>query len=585
MRSCRRKFCSGVASGLAGALLPDTVGLSAPASRITAGVDSARDPRLVRRVRLRSEGMPVSRVLRKLSAATGVTLDAPGRTGDERLAAYVPGSTLAEIMTAIAELLRLDWLRTGADQPSYRLFKPLATVREEAQLRDRSMQGMLAQLEQVTRNGPVGTGARVRLGQEELAAALPDVLPLIVANGTLLLQEGYVYVPLARLAGPLQQRLTARLQPVIDQHNAISRRIQSDLNERRAAEGKSQISIGGANGPPPRAGQCLLMGEIRLQDTPAIWVGMRDPNFGQYVFMSAEGDDLVLAGRSLYPGRSVSPRVDGAAEAARAHGPLLDSVVDVPLGADLPPTDWMTRLRMLSNAAGLPIYTDLYSDFGNGRDGHARGRLTLAARTSPAAALDALCRSRKAGSGDQPASFWWAAGGAAFVRSSRWLWASQSTLPADLVERLARAVQVARHVDPADLPGLARLSGFQVQGNGFAMGQLDAWTHAVRAPARLTHQSREQLVTRGLEWSALSAPEQQLLLGLLAPQGGVVHPRYSAALRARPEHAPSQGGTLLQTEVEAAWGASRSSAGLQLPLPGFTRSGLPDPQALEVERL
>jgi len=580
MRASRRRFCTTFVSSVAAAALPEAAALGAPERG--SGIDASRDSRLARQVRLRSDGIPVSRVLRELSAATGVRLDAPGRVGDERLVAFVPASSLAEIMTAVAELFRLEWLREGAERPSYRLFKPLATAREEAQLREQALQAMLATVQRLIQE-PESRFPRTYLADGELKATLPDVLPLVAANQKLLLQEGYVYIPVARLAGPLRQRLTARLQPALDQHNAVAKGIQARINEERAAQGKPVISLGGADGPPPLAGRCLLLAEVRLTGTPSIWVGVRDPNSSQYTLLTTEGDDLAAAGRALYAGRELWPR-PAASEAGMARGPVLDRVVELPREVEIEPTDWLTRLRQLSTAAGLPIYADLYSDFDMGMDGHPRGSFAPPPRTAPASALDGFCRSRMTGRADrrEPA-FWWYNGAAALVRSSRWLWAAEGTLPAALADRLAVAVQRTKHVDPRDLPELARLTGFQMLGNGFASGQLDAWTYVVRAPARLAPASRARVVAQGLEWNHLTAPEQDVLLRLLAPQGLPNAPRYTAALKARPERAPSQGGTLLQTEVEAAWGEINTSAGLQLPLPGYAKTGLPDPQALQVE--
>src|SRR5947208_1203863 len=72
-------------------------------------VDAKRDPRLAQRLLLRSQGLPLTHVFRRLSAKTGVTLNANGRPGDERLVAFAPDASLAEIMQAVEDLYRLHW--------------------------------------------------------------------------------------------------------------------------------------------------------------------------------------------------------------------------------------------------------------------------------------------------------------------------------------------------------------------------------------------------------------------------------------------------------------------------------------------
>src|SRR5690242_13915825 len=72
-------------------------------------LDASRDARLGRRIRLRSEGIPLSWVLKRLSKESGVALSAPGTVGDERLVAFVPDAPLSEVLTNIATLYRLDW--------------------------------------------------------------------------------------------------------------------------------------------------------------------------------------------------------------------------------------------------------------------------------------------------------------------------------------------------------------------------------------------------------------------------------------------------------------------------------------------
>jgi len=152
------------------------------------------------------------------------------------------------------------------------------------------------------------------------------------------------------------------------------------------------------------------------------------------------------------------------------------------------------------------------------------------------------------------------------------------------MEHLIESIRQTGRPAPRELPYLAKLTGAQIQGNGYAEGHLDAWAYGVRAPARLSPASQARLFQDGLDWKQLSPPEQELLLRLLPPQGGAV-PQYTASFTSRPESAPSQGGTLLQTSVRAQWGEVKSEAGLQLPAPGLTATGLPRSEALVVRKL
>jgi len=101
-------------------LLLSLLSSAAPAANARSGkgpsspIDTAKDPRLAARVRLRAEAIPLRRVLRALADATGVRLDVSGSAGDERLVAFVPEAALADVMRAVANLYRLSWIRSGS---------------------------------------------------------------------------------------------------------------------------------------------------------------------------------------------------------------------------------------------------------------------------------------------------------------------------------------------------------------------------------------------------------------------------------------------------------------------------------------
>lgn len=65
-------------------------------------LDSGRDPRLSRRIKVRAEGIPLAWVLKRLSKESGVAVSASGAVGDERLVAFVPDAPLSDVLTNIA---------------------------------------------------------------------------------------------------------------------------------------------------------------------------------------------------------------------------------------------------------------------------------------------------------------------------------------------------------------------------------------------------------------------------------------------------------------------------------------------------
>jgi hypothetical protein len=579
MGSSRRIFCAALASAAAERLVGPRAALAAEGPALKP--DLKRDPALARRIRLRSEGMPVSRVLRAVSEAAGVRLSVSGRAGDERLIAFVPEAPVADVMRSIAELYRLEWLREGGERPTYRLIKQLGVAHEESLLRERSLRGAVDYLQRRIRAGEP-TEEELKYSEPEYLRALPLVAPLLTANLGALLRDGYVYLPISRLEAPLQARLSDLLQPALDRHNERSKQFQAFINQKQAAEGKPALLLGGADGPPPPVRKCTLIAELRYAGTPAVWLGLRDPNDTQCSFLNAPSVDLSGPGRELYRQHTLWPAPDAGAP---PRPEVLTREVSVVAERGIEKSDWIARLRQLAGAAGLPLYSDLYCDYENGMDRHPRGGFSLPEKVTPGDALDTFCRGPR-GNGPEkaPHSFWWFDTGSAFIRSSRWLWDEESVLPADLVQGMAEAVRKTERLAPRHVGDLARLTGFQVMGNGYVQGDMDTWALAVRAPARLTPASQALTVSGGLEWARLSPAEQELLLRMLPPPDNAGAPHYRASIAARPENAPAQGGAVLQTELRAEWGGSKGEVGLLVPLPGLTPKGMPRPESLEVER-
>lgn len=175
---------------LIGALLAGSVSAAParPSGGASSAVDAARDARLAARVRLRSEAIPLRRIFRALAEETGVRLDVAGSAGDERLVAFVPDASLAEVMLAVADLYRLTWTRGGsAERPSYQLLKTPAVAQEGREPRQQALQQLTTRLAERLRVPP-----RAAAGErpDPWEPVYPLVLPLITARSADLLRDG-----------------------------------------------------------------------------------------------------------------------------------------------------------------------------------------------------------------------------------------------------------------------------------------------------------------------------------------------------------------------------------------------------------
>ncbi|MFN3648702.1 MAG: hypothetical protein ACK47B_03895 [Armatimonadota bacterium] len=548
-------------------------------------LSSERDPRLGRRLSLASEGIPLARVLEALSAETGVTLRFAGRAGDERLVAFVPQATLAEVLSSIAELYRCEWVRVGGDRPSYRLQKPPLRERDEARLRHRALEEIVATLGRVLRNPRDAEGLRFK-PREQWLPLYPELAPILLTRGAELVRVGFLYLPMAELPEPMRGSVLGKLAPILKDQDAQRDRAILELQDMQRQMGAPPEGLPDLK-PPTVPEECLLTLDLSVDAEPRAQMGLRSPEGTWYNWLHVTGDDLRDEALELY--RERRPRVPevagGVANAPPDGADPFGRPVEIAPPAGAPAKDWIGTLRRLSDAAGIAIYTDCYHYFQHNLPGPPRGGLATRGRGTAEQILDGLCHPQ-ASAGTQkllPNSFWWRRGDAAFVRSFRWLWEAETVLPDALLRRAADAVRKTGTLDPESLPELAALHAFQVHSVGQVAQHLDQWQLGIQLPARLSLPARRMLLSGGITWERLSPADQLLLTPFLAPAPPGQPPNANAKITTEVTSAPEQGGVVLRVSY---WPVGvRYGRSLNLPLPGVGPAPGLEPRGLEVRLL
>lgn len=546
--------------------------LAEPPRPASSPLDPARDPRLARKVSLRAEGIPVAWVLKALKGHTGVSVQALGTAGDERLVAFVPEAPVGEVLERIADLYRLTWTREGTgDRATYRLQKRLSDAREEQALRDRAIRQVLERLSGRLRGLPPPEESKSRI--EPWTPVYPELLPLLARRGDTLPREGYIRLPIEALPAGDRGRIVSKLAPLLQEQDRRRSVALQQIREDEIARGipPEQATH---DKPPSEPLQSILTADLQLTQDLQASVGLRTNGDTWYHWFQVRADDLQEPARELYRDRPLRlPNRPGGAAAAALPGDPLTTPVEIPAGKGDRRGDWIGTLGRISDAAHVAIYADCYPNYLEGGAGHPRASLPGSGRGSVAQSLDALCYPAvEAGRWkSSPNAFWWRRGNAALVRSCRWIWEEQTVIPAGFLESVIRSVRNTGGLTAADVPGLANLSFWQLQQGDFVARNLDDWRRAVRIPAQLSAPARQSLLTGRLTWRELPAPEQAAL-GRLLPGEDLAG--FEARLGTNVQEHPAQGGTVLNVSFFAT--PMRGAHPFYLPLPGVAPvKGLP----------
>ncbi len=532
-----------------GSVILIVLGLITASSSHAATPDEQRDARLATRVSVESKGLPVDQLVRELSKSTGVKLSCDTKVGDERLVAFIPSGSLAQVMRGVANLYRCAWI---ADEEvgtlTYRLRKPTKAGEEETELRRIFLRRILERLESSLRNPPKGDSP-----ESDWSAAYPDLLPLLQTHSNQLVNNGEIAIPVSSLAQPLRERVVSSLQPVLDLHRALAEKSEGVLN---AARGGPRIRSAETLGPPPDARQSVVVAEIVLAEAPQIWVGLRSNTGTLHVWFRASDENAANAGVTLYRDHPLEPQND-----RRAPGDMLNQPVTMEPDRNARAGDWIARLQELSRASGVAILSDCYPNFRRGFDAHPRGSAPFSRTGSVRSILDGFC-----GGVGEKHSFWWRNDEAALIRSSRWLWDAEGVLPSELSELVGTALRKRKPLSADHLRELAGLNRFQVQTAGPLVPSYEAWTYAVRFPARMEPRAGNLLFQpAGLKWEYLSPAARSALLPSL-PIAPDARPIYHAAIVTRVTDLPSQGGVFAHLEISARWGFNQLNMALLVPL-------------------
>lgn len=553
------------------ALVPLTLCRAAvPESR---ALDVGRDPRLGRRITIRCEDTPISGVLRRIQDQTGIFLRAEGRAGDERLVAYVPGSPLHEVMTSLADLHRLRWRRgETAGKPSYTLYKDRVEAQQEAALRKQGIRQALEEIKgqlEAKRQMPPRTAPRFA----DAAAVQQAFLEMIPGLWDRLLQEGFLSLPVRSMPEAQRAKFEQRLQSYL----VTSRQERIESNARIAELLRTQgreVSKYLAEQPPPpsQPADCTFILTLNLANGVQVYAGLRDGRGTTFTFFDGRSSELQALGVDLYQDRPLRPQAGAEGLPER----FARSFQAVP-GDSRYQRIWAEKLAQFSDSTGIPVYSDLYprADRVAGQRS-TRNESPLPQGKDARSVLDQLCGDHLAKTVDASpgtTSIWWHRGETALIRSRNWLWASESVLPADLVERLETGMRERKPLSPADVPVLASLSLPQVQGMWGFIGSMDAWRYLVEVPARLSPLARQLLVTEGVTWENLPPPDRELLLRLLPALPPGKQPDYSARLRLSSYLSPVA--AQASVELSGAWGGMNHSGSLDVQVPDrVNRPGL-----------
>ncbi len=545
-------------------------------------LDPKADPRLERHVLLRSEGVPVAHVLRRLGEKSGVVLTAPGQPGDERLIAFVADAPVAEIMRSIAELYRLRWVRGGtADRPTYQLLKPIAAQREEAALKQRALDAALAevdrQLREPNRNAPTHRDTDGHFTALRVTAA-----EIIRGNWDRLAADGHLELPVSELPehqknvllahGPAALQITQR---EVHESEIRSREfyIQHGLKLPDSLKEIPQPR------PVPPVEACKLSLDLNATEGLEFNCMLSTPAFAT-TLVTGRSKQAENSGIQLYADRHPRPTLSAPNAGGAAPAPDPPLPPDDPLGRPLVvapgaliesshlSTPWLTAMENVANLAHVAVYSD---DYSNPEAGEKQRTAEPPRNDQPASDyLDELGRQRDR---EAPPCFWWRRGSAVLLRSRSFLQEADSVLPVSLAEGLVthgRLHPGKTEMAVTDLLALSRLTPVQLRGVTRGADPIPAWKRAVQLPVRLGAAARGLVVADGLTWERMTEPDRELARRL---SGGMVGPTYQAHVTAGLTHPSwrSKSGVQIRLETDLTPGSGYQ---LMVPAPQLNPQGL-----------
>lgn len=171
-------------------------------------------PGLQRRVSCTEAKTPLGELVRKLSAATGVSLSAAREVADEPVAVVVSDSPASRVLDEVAELLDYRWARVSRDgAPRYEIYQDLRGRKQEEALRQ-------AALGDVERRLVQEVGALIQVGSlpepryRELEQAAQQRRP---GGAPLPPEQARQLRAVRQLASPVQRLLARVLGRLTDQ--------------------------------------------------------------------------------------------------------------------------------------------------------------------------------------------------------------------------------------------------------------------------------------------------------------------------------------------------------------------------------
>ena len=413
----------------------------------------ANDARLLQKVRLRVEGLPVKELLALLAQRTGVDLRSQEDIGDEKVVIFQPARPLQATLLDLAALFNNRWERVELPgQPlRYRLLRTarareyedslaLAPARRYmAQMRD--MVNALAETPDQLVQRPANDPVRACLLNPERRLATQFYAGLSEAQQLQLFEEGTAdEIPFASLDAAQQEML-------LQWREALAAKTQSPL---------AGAANGGLNGLSGISGN--LSREELTQATLHFALSGGPARDTASVRLQV-GSNGVLMLRTLYDRgtRALSTRADPYTGKAVAAVPGLLTIEA--LNKATRQAHWIDRLRLLSEASGLPILSDYFrTNYSNHTNLNKTASASPKATGSDAGAeMDRFCQSYQ--------RLWWVRGQTLLLRGASWATLRDYEIPDRWTLDFCRRIH-ARNDTPTfgDMYGVLALTPKQVVG-------------------------------------------------------------------------------------------------------------------------